>query len=511
MQSSQVYYRPDSIKRLNNAPGQTIGTVTIAYHNGKIAIKNKKGGFDDYVYDEVGMYGHLGMIPVKKEGKWGFHSYHQEMFDPINCNYDSVKVFDYNERRAEALINGVWKKINLWGKEVVDVDEKLDTLNQPRKYSHASTIIYIDTVIYTSKHVVVGKLNTSYVFIKEDGQVNYFNHVIVQNRKWLRESPFFWVDSAGFYGVRDMYGYDLFPCIYEDKIVENMYMERFALKKDGKYAVSTGRGVKSSSDFVFDDVDLHTEPHQTAIVKMGATYSFLNNGTFKPYNGKFDEIRRSLGDSYACRIGGVFQFYNYKGELKSEKEYDDIYFKGGAWIVEKNGKFGLVDNYVKNECLPVTYQTIEVAPSSAYVLAKKDNTWQLHNIHGKKLWNDTILDFEFSGNDIIITTARKEKLCLSCTMSNCKKQIPISFDEIVPFMDGFIIRFGNQYGLIIGNNWVIPMSEGLIKYDEKRDELILDKEEVKLKLMHPYKSQVGSLRSIFIKPQRNNLIEEPSH
>jgi hypothetical protein len=504
MKVTRASERPDSIAYLKNAPGQTNGRISVAYFQNGIAIGLRNGKYTVVKYDHIGMHGAYSMIPVKKNGKWGFYSYHKKLFNDIKPIYDSVVVYDYDTKIAAVKKQGQWFNINLQGDSVFNVlnHVSLNETTQKWVYNHHGKRIIIDSIIHENEKVIIGHVNARLIVIREDGAEIYYDSILKIIESWGKEIRYFKVKSSGLHGLVNTDGYNLFPCEYEEPIEENTYSKIFKIKKGDKYALENSYGYKKSSGFIFDAVDLPNEAHQIVIVKMGSKSYFFSGDTYEIFDKPFDEIRRSLGDSYACRINQVFQFYNWKGELKSDEKYDDILFKGnGVWVVEKDNLFGLVDHYVTNIALPVEYTKIEYVKNGGYVIAKKDKTWKLYSVLGKELYQEPFITYEFVEENSILVTTKDGQAWLNCTTHQCTVNVPGVFDNMHMVAGCVIVRKGNKYGIAHKGSWLVEPTPGKIIFNKKKNVLIVKKKGVDIRLENPTTEVIAQLGNILIRPK----------
>ena len=498
---------PDSVTFVPNAKGQHPDGVFVAWRKGSAAIINdKRNAHSGYNYDSVAPIGSYGMVPVQKNGKWGFYCKH-ELFPVVKPRFDSIGVFNYDTKAAPVKLDGRWLKLNLQGDLVGTLSESLKPFGKKWRYAIKNEHIVIDSIRVNSGQVIIGSVGTKMVLIRETGQVIYFDGIIPIRQ--FNKLIHYQVDSAGKHGIIDLWGYDMFPCKYDLPIYMTHFSREYILNLHGKLAIVRDfqAGKKDfQPKFLFDSVNVLEEPHQLTIVKIGQKYGLYNPANFDGSQVVYDEIIRGYGETYAGKKEGKFQLLNGSQKPVQADFYDEVIFSH-AWIVKQGLLFGTVSNYGVKE-LPVKYDEIKPLDKTACIIVHTNGIYQIYS--GNRLLHDSILSYVWFGtSQSLMINSRQGRQLISCMPSGCDNLIPTNFDSIQQIAENcFLVRIGNQVGITYSGNWVIEPDSNHIQFVEETKMLLIEKNNIVMKLDHPMTQQILALAELFRKPPENKPLIE---
>jgi len=179
---------------------------------------------------------------------------------------------------------------------------------------------------------------------------------------------------------------------------------------------------------------------------------------------EYDNLKRNYNDNVVSVQNGKCGLVQVNSGVPYEIvtcNYDDI--KGGrkTFIVEKGGKFGLLDTYGKS-LTAIEYQSLvaleENSNDDILFKARKNDTCQLINEQGKTVGDNTFLDFSilpkkssssyYYGTKYTYLKA-KVKNGKYCIIDKVGKSVSKSmFDDVDAENDNvFIVKSNNKYGL----------------------------------------------------------------
>lgn len=297
--------------------------------DGKTEIYKQDGSqIDVSGYEDIGFYGD-GMIPVKKDGRWGYIDTNGEM--KITPAYTEISSFC----QGLALVsdNCLWGIIDKKGGFVIAPQyEMIRDLNPLSKNS--------------KDDIIVG--------VKKDGKwgvVDLSNNVKIEPK------------------------YDEITFINPDTAV---------VKLDGKYSIVDSNGKEKLAG---DYVDIYPAPDRSFIFakKADGSFDLVSYDTFKKVNKDSFEEYRPIHDKFVwAKKDGKWGVIDAEGNTVVAPKYTDLRFNDqGLSPALWDGKWGLV-NYKGEEVLPNKYEDMMTNNRLGYP-AKLNGKWGLVNKGGQEI------------------------------------------------------------------------------------------------------------------------------
>ncbi len=475
---------PDSVRWITGLNGTNPNLLYVLYKHGKLAVvEGNSVQFTGYLFDSVANYGAYGMLPVKQNKKWGFYPMFPGYGGTIACQFDSVGVYDYNSKTAPVILNGEPATVNLTGLLTYPLKERLRKTQAGWEFNSEGVITTLDSVLEQTNQVTIGFAKGKPIVIKETLEINEYDSIVTQTRFQVKSD--YLVRKADKYGLINLTGYELLPCIYEAPIEKSPYSGVIKVKLNGKYALLNIHDPKKEYvGFILDEVDLSLEPHQLPIIRVGQKYGIFNNNqkVFSADSLKFDDVKRSDGNCYAVKQNGKYRICNYLGQPNLFEEYDSVAFHG-FWVVKKGARFGALSGCGRR-LLPTEYDSILTFKHVSWFIAKNAGNHTIYGLSGSMLNYKPFQNFTMTSNGMVVRTTAGLDL-LNCIASECEQPIPYYFDEYTDVGGFLVIRKGNMCGIFAEKNWLVSMDIGQITYNDALDELYINRGEIEIKLRKP--------------------------
>jgi hypothetical protein len=372
---------------------------------------NIPDGWDrDSIYDYVGDFSE-GLAVVRTGDKYGYIS--NTGYKVVPLIYDDAK--DFKEGRANVYIKKVfskkeWGYINKAGIEIIPTEFK-----NSANFSDGIAVIK-DKIIDKNGNELreiqgfdyIGDFNYGLAPVKKDdkyGFIDKFGNVQIRfqfdytggfNKYGValvkKEDKYYYINNNGYNFLANDYEIDLFEEDYKDYILPrfNKY-GLLKVKKNDKYGFVNRNGneiVPIDFDVLYDFGRLYTMGEKNGeyfyIDTSGTMFDDVNLLTISEGIGYTDKDE----NSFPLQSGGkwIIRFYDDNNNTIAtiEKDYydnRDFEFRNGMAIVEKNGKFGFINDKI-NEVIPCIYEKVDNFNEYGVAKVEKDGIYMYIDKNG---------------------------------------------------------------------------------------------------------------------------------
>lgn len=333
--------------------------------------------------------GNENRFPVKRNGKWGFIDQHGD--EVVHCVYD--KVSDFRFGKATVRFHNELGVIDKQGNWVVFPNKGRrtltlvnDSLFLETRGQQSSLMSFNGTLIYFTSNPV--EVRSHYLLETMDSlrtwrisfQGTIFDREVekeIHEPIAFRDSLFI-VSNSEFKGVVKSDGETLIPIEYEDILTSDS--EFIAVKKDGYWGfVDFQNRLRIANRY--DEVKPFSEG--LAAVRIRKRWGFIDlqeNIAVQPMYERAESFRNGVALIETTRGYG---FINHEVNEVVASDIDHIQKEGSAWIFNRDGKYGLIDERGKI-VLQGKYQSIEPIASNQFIVKRKGK-YGVSDTHGVML------------------------------------------------------------------------------------------------------------------------------
>ena len=395
---TEIPIKYEGIEHISNSSN----SLSKVYNNGKYGLIDKSGReVTPCVYDFIDYWVHEGMIKVMTNEKYGYVD--ESGKEVIPCVYDFA--VDFSCGLSNVKKGNKWGFVNKSGKEVI-----------PCIYDYASA--------FSDGYAIVKK-DGKFGIIKKDGQ---FALPIVYDFIEELQDGVAPIKRNGKYGLFAR-GKEMVPCVYDS------YKPLSSGVGWNKHWAIFKNGIKNFNG----DIHAYNNNHSKEIY-------------ISPTTGEvYDKIEWSYDAPTEVKKEGKTIFISTTGKKYS---YCSGGKKEGYYVVENNGKRGMVDKMGK-EVLPCIYESVDYSFVEDYLRVKKNGKWGFVDTN----WEEVLPCIyeeasDFSEGYVSVKKGGK----WGFIDKKGKALLPFKYDEESFFFKGYArVRKGGGYGVIdITGEEVVP-------------------------------------------------------
>lgn len=203
------------------------------------------------------------------------------------------------------------------------------------------------------------------------------------NNIW-NESNVLKVEKDGKYGLIDLNGKELLPCVYNKIDTIKGIKNSIILNRDDKLGLANAQGNIIAECEYTGITTLTKEYTDGYIVKnVDGKLGIISINKEKIFECKYEDIKHVCGnDMYIVKENGKWLITNRAGDKTVEISYEDVnYINSDIIIAKTEGKYGIF-GMDKSEKVKPEYQSIEYAYTENYI-AKKDDKFGIIGTNGE--------------------------------------------------------------------------------------------------------------------------------
>lgn len=428
--------------------------------NGLVEVsKNRKYGFINkegkeiisIIYDGADYQELDDLVIVKKNNKWAFFDNHGKQLSDFV--YD--KVFNADIYKYDFSKEAFWDSKTTFfksGGALVLKNGNYEFLNENIEPAFANNTFDSASVFDTYKNAIV-KRNGKYGMIKPNGEIKVpfeFDFIEPFDTNLPNFSEYYNARKGKIYSF---FNKDLnkigesYEPIYNDFSTDNPEISFKNLK--GKYGVVDWQGNKKIP-FVYDE-ELDFKKSNNSIAKKNGKFGVINFQNKEIFPFIYDEINEldeveNLENTFILSNKKEDKLVNINGKtlLSGYQMIHPIFYDHSKFIVKKNNKFGIID--LQNKILlPISYDEIsdwvEYGPEDRHIVNRNGKYGMVeYNTFKEKI--PAIYDFVFiTRNKVFVGKNHKYGIIDLNNTVLC----PLKFDEIKP---SFGYGFGRSESII---------------------------------------------------------------
>lgn len=346
------------------------------------------------------IYIYTSLLPVEKEGKWGYLDIKNNWNKIITCQYDVAynfsNYFDIKAGIAQVQLNGKWGYINYLGQDII-----------PFKYEDFKSINSNEGLMSS----IISDLSKS--------SINFIHGFISAkfNGKW---------------GVIDSIGNTIIPFKYDEISFNNNTDDYIIVKLNNKVGWLDRKTYKEIIPCLYDNIDYFSNNKDFIRVKLDEKYGLLDK-SYKAF--------------IPIQFADIVELGNFLEVKTISQSYSDC-------------KRGLYDKNTGKEVLPAIYTRISFADEknsyvrdnpneeyNSFIRIEMKNTYGLCDINGKVILPCKFKRIESFDSKGFAKVELEDKY--GVYDKSGKEIIPCKFDRIDAFdSKGYAkVQLDNQYGL----------------------------------------------------------------
>lgn len=403
------------------------GNVVLPHLFGKSYGNSSKNEIILYISNNYGLFN-------VNELRWVIPMEYEELSDLSNNLYAAKK-------------NGKWGVIDNNNKEIVPFE-----WYQVNSISNLENYIMVTATNYSSRLSGVYSLAERKMVVP----------CIYSSIRKLDRLNYFQVNNGSKYNIININNETVFKTWYDNITTPSSGRNYFIVKLDGKYGVvDDNEKIIIPLEYTEFSQYPYSDGSYLARNKDGKYGFILIDGRITlPF--EYDNLTKSYSDNVLSVRNGKCGLVQVNSGLPYEIvtcDYDNIKTGNKTFIVEKEGKFGLLDLYGK-ALTNIEYESIEAIDSNSDNIiykAKKDGLYTLINEQGKPIGQESFLDFATIEKKNVSSyysprftyIKAKTKNGKYCVIDKVGKVItkPL-FDDILTENDNvFIVKLKNKCGL----------------------------------------------------------------
>lgn len=305
------------------------------------------------------------------------------------------------------------------------------------RYRYWGIINFDGVVILPIEYSEIGKLTSGKATIKKENREGYINSegkIITEEVKEL-VSGIFLGRQIGLWGIFDSVGVILLPCIYNE--IQILTEDRFALCKEGLWALSDGR--KALTSFEYIEIHFLNENRFSAVIneEWEKSYSLLDYDGNVITNHSYSELNEfSNGEAWVV-LDGEKGKIDLNGNKLAQKEL----IGDNLFVINLFGKYGLKQNN-GTSLLPLEYKLIEKTSDEKIIVTDVNDKTAIYDL------NKGFLPVQVKAVDNKFVIGHVFDQWGINSTSNSEELLSYEYEAIDEFAAGrFIVRKNNKWAI----------------------------------------------------------------